>query len=224
MGDTLKSALRAFAGETTTEVAQEGVSIVAEELGRKLSNVNSAGQSVDDIKERLWQTAQQTAEAMAIPIVAGGGVRLTRGVKAQGRMNTAIQVANDYQNNLMDTVAKAAQASEVFKDMPETGEALLQHFSDSGVTPGQIFIKPETVQKIFFQDENPELMQAARAMGITPESLEENLVLGSDVAVDFSKAATHIMRDPERYSAMRPDMRFDPAMPGGAPCMPLGQT
>ncbi|WP_298997034.1 hypothetical protein [uncultured Desulfovibrio sp.] len=213
VGDTLKSALRAFAGETSTEVAQEGVSIVAEELGRKLSNVNSAGQSADDIKERLWQTAQQAAEAMAIPIAAGGGVRLARGVKAQERMDTAMQTARDYQNNLMDTVAKAAQSSEVFKDMPETGEALLQHLSDSGVTPGHIFIKPETVQKIFFQDENPDLVQAARDMGVTPESLEENLTLGTDVAVDFSKAATHILREPERYEAMRPDMRFDPAMP-----------
>ncbi|MFV0347415.1 MAG: hypothetical protein ACK5JO_02430 [Halodesulfovibrio sp.] len=213
VGDTLKSALRAFAGETSTEVAQEGVSIAAEELGRKLSNVNSAGQSAEEIKDRLWQTAQQAAEAMAIPIAAGSGVRLARGVKAQERMDTAIQAARDYQNNLMDTVAKAAQASEVFKGMPETGEALLQHLSDSGVTPGQVFIKPETVQKIFFQDENPDLVQAARDMGITPESLEENLTLGTDVAVDFSKAATHIMREPERYEAMRPDMRFDPTMP-----------
>lgn len=214
IGETLVSALRAFVGEEVTELGQEGVAIAAEEIGRTLAtSVNIAGQSWADIGERLLDTAKETAIAMAIPIGVGGGARLARGVRGQERHDTALQKAQEYQNTFMDTVARATQTSEVFTDMPETGEALLQHLADKGVAPQQVFIKPEAVQRVFFQDGNPDMLRAAAAMGITPESLEENLSLGTDVAVDFPKAAAHILRDSARYDGLRSDMRFDPTMP-----------
>lgn len=212
LGDAGLAALRGIAGETGTEVLQEGVDIVAEDVGRRLAGVNQAAPTVGEVASRLADTAIQTIESTALVAGAGGAVRGARHYAVANQRENLLSRIQEAQSKTLDTVAQAVQESPVMKDMAGTGEALMQHLADEGVTPETIYIKPEAVQQIFFQDENPDLMAAAAEMGITPESLQENLALGTDVAVDFAKATTHILKDPERYAALKQDMRLEPSM------------
>ncbi|MCR5563992.1 MAG: hypothetical protein K6F46_11645, partial [Desulfovibrio sp.] len=212
LGDAGIAAVRGLLGETGTEVLQEGVDVVAEEAGRLISGVNKAAPTIGEVASRLAETAIQTIESTALVAGAGGAVRGVRHYAVANQRESLLADLQDAQSRTLDTVADAAQNSPVMKDMAGTGEALMQHLSDEGVTPQTVYLKPEAVQQIFFQEENPELMAAAADMGITPESLQENLTLGTDVAVDFAKATTHILKDPERYAALKPDMRLEPSM------------
>ncbi|MBE6441465.1 MAG: hypothetical protein E7022_03915 [Desulfovibrio desulfuricans] len=212
LGDAGLAALRGIAGETGTEVLQEGVDIVAEDTGRRLSGVNRAAPTLGEIGARLTDTAIQTIESTALVAGVGGAARGARNYARNNRRESLLAQIQDAQSRTLDTVAQAAQNSPVMKDMAGTGEALMQHLADAGVTPETLYIRPEAVQQMFFQEENPELMAAAADMGITPESLQENLTLGTDVAVDFAKATRHIMADPQRYEALRQDMRLEPSM------------
>lgn len=213
LGTTFAAMLKAAGAEVGTEMAQEAVDITAEEAGRRLSGINRAEITNEEIRQRLVETLQQTLESVAIPVAAGG---VARGVRNRRARVDALDSLVETQRATLDTVANAAQNSPVIRDMPETGEALVQHLSDAGVAPKQVFLAPEAVQQEFFQEEDPELMAAAEALGITPESLEENLALGTDVAINFAKATQHILSSPERYAALRDHMRLSPAMPTGA--------
>ncbi|MDE7240993.1 MAG: hypothetical protein K2N62_03795, partial [Desulfovibrio sp.] len=208
VGEGALAFLRGVTGETATEVLQEGVDIAAEEAGRRLSGINEAAPTAGEIVSRLAETTVQTVESTALLAGFGG---INRGVY-QHRRALKLEDLQETQERTLDTVAEAVQHSPVMKDMPGTGEALLEHLAEGGVLPKQVFIRPEAVQQTFFQTEDPECMAAAADMGITPESLEENLTLGTDVAVDMAKASAHILKDAELYAALKPDMRLAPDM------------
>ena len=182
--------------------------LAVEDAGRRLSGINEGAPTAGEIVGRLAETTVQTVESTVLLAGFGG---INRGVY-QHRRARKLEDLQDTQERTLDTVAGAVQNSPVMKDMPGTGEALLEHLAEGGVLPKQVFIRPEAVQQTFFQTEDPERMAAAADMGITPESLEENLTLGTDVAVDMSKASAHILKDAELYAALKPDMRLSPDM------------
>lgn len=212
VGEGALAFLRGITGETATEVMQEGVDIAAEEAGRRLSGINEAAPTAGEIVGRLADTMVRTVESTALIAGAGGISRGAYQHRRAKKLEGALGDLQETQGKTLDTVADAVQNSPVMKDMPGTGEALLDHLAEQGVLPKQVFIRPEAFQQTFFQTENPDLMAAAADMGVTPESLQENLTLGTDVAVDFAKASAHILKDAERYAALKPDMRLAPDM------------
>ncbi|MDY0258636.1 MAG: hypothetical protein RBR41_03090 [Desulfovibrio sp.] len=213
LGDTVIHTAKGLAGEIATENIQEVGAVITENIALSTSNVNQAYTGVGGTFERMWDTTKETAKGMALFAGAGGGARLVRNMRAQGKFDSAMSQLADYQASMMDSIAKTAQQSTVFKDMPETAQSLVQALADGGKVPENVYLKPEAAQAYFYQEGNPDLMQAAEAMGITPEVLEESLTLGTDLVVPTQLAATHIMQDAARYEALKPDMRFDPAMP-----------
>ncbi|MBQ9407273.1 MAG: hypothetical protein IJU37_11135, partial [Desulfovibrio sp.] len=216
IGSGAVTALRGIAGEVATENLQDVVDIVAEDVGRRFAGGVKAPATVGEIAGRLWETTTQTLESVALLGGAGGIVRGVHNYTRNNQREDQLASLADNQKRIVDTVAQAVQSSPVMQNMGDTGEALIQHLSDNGVTPETLYLTPEIVQQVFFQSEDPALMAAAAEMGITPESLQENLTLGTDVAVPFSKASTHILKDPERYAALREDIRLSPAMPTDA--------
>ncbi len=213
LGDTVVHTAKGLAGEIATENMQEVGAVITENIALSTSNVNQAYTGVGGTFERMWDTTKETTKGMALFAGAGGGARLARNMRAQGKFDNAMSQLADYQASMMDSIAKTAQQSTVFKEMPETAQSLVQALADGGKVPENIYLKPEAAQAYFYQEGNPDLMQAAEAMGITPEVLEESLTLGTDIVVPTQLAATHIMQDAARYEALKPDMRFDPAMP-----------
>lgn len=208
----LRSA-RGVSGEVLTEAVQEALAILAENAALSTSNVNQAYTGFGEGAERVVGTAKETVKAMLIPGGAGFSARMGRSIRAQGKFDNAMSQLADYQASIMDSIAKTAQQSTTFKDMPETAQSLVQALADGGIVPENVYLKPEAAQVYFYQEGNPDLIQVAEAMGITPEVLEESLTLGTDIAVPTQLAAAHIMQDEARYEALKPDMRFDPDMP-----------
>jgi hypothetical protein len=71
--------------ETVEEVAQEGIGIVAEDLGALFSGMGM-DVSVEELKNkgfRLWNTAKESAQAMAFLPIPGAAVDIRAGVKGK---------------------------------------------------------------------------------------------------------------------------------------------
>ena len=216
LGSNVAAMLKAGLGEVATEVSQTGVDILAEEAGRRISGVPVAAPTTSEIIQRVGETITETLTAVALPVLTGGGARAAHGAWRNQQYSRALESLGEHQASIFDSIARVAQNSEVLQKMPGTGQEFLRALADAGVAPKEIFIKPEKIQEVFFQDQNQELMAAAQAMGITPESLAENFELGTDVAVNLEKATAQIFNDEGRYQALRKDMRLHPEMPSEA--------
>jgi hypothetical protein len=228
LGQGALSALKAVAAETGTEVLQEHVGMAAEELGRRSSNIDVAAISGDEYLARIGEVIEETVIATALPMGLAGGARAYRDIRHQSRYDEAMKTAVDNRNLVLDKLAETARNSRVFEELPETGEELLTALAENGAIADTVYIRPEAAQRVFFQsgvDEtgemsggsvNPEFGAIAAELGISPESLQENLTLGTDVAVPVQKAARHLFRNEGLYNALRGDMRFEPEVPTDA--------
>ncbi|MDR1658946.1 MAG: hypothetical protein LBR94_01220, partial [Desulfovibrio sp.] len=216
----LKAAL-GIAGEVGTELGQEIVNLAAEEIGRRNSVIDVAAPSAKEVRDRLFDVVKGTIEATVLPMGLAGGVRVYRGARRQD----ALQELSAARSRLFDTLVDAARNSRVLEELPENGEALISALAESGVVPETVYIRPEAAQRVFFQgaleedaegggavnpERSAELERLAAELGITPESLEESLTLGTDIAVPTEKAVRHLFRDEGLYNSLRGDMRFDP--------------
>ena len=209
-GKALKTGLKTVGVETATEVSQTAAENVGQHVAIGMSDVNKAQKSGKEWMGDIMDTIQQTGEAMIIPSVFGGAVHARHYSKS--RQDQIIEMGQR-RLKISDKTAEFMQASEVAKKDPEVVEKLMQTMQDNGTLPEQVYIKPEALQEVFFQDGDEELMQAAEKMGVTPEKINEAMALGTDVAIDYSKAASGIMADKMRYAKLRNEMRLDPSDP-----------
>ncbi len=171
----------AVLGETSTEVGQELVQIVAEEWGKSLNSTDIEHATPEQIQQRLESIAEQTMKAMVILGVPGAGMAMVGHVRAShraGRVSTIHQQLHE-----------AAQESKLAKRDPDL---FALHMDEvlKNVGHGDVSIPADALIAWLDQQADPKKM--AQDLGV------ENMLtvahsLGQDVTVPRAMFAKHIL-------------------------------
>ena len=194
---TMRS-LTALATEVGTEALQEGAVIAAEEVAKNTGHLDIAPITAGEAVSRMAGAGKE-AFAAVLPLAVGGGAGRT----FVNRRRQATQANMQTLDNLHTLITE----SETMHHAPDLAAEYVQRIGENGGV-GEIYIRPEAVQRVFFQSQ--EGIAQASAMGITPETVAEALALDMDIAVPMNTAATHIFADERHYSALREDIRLNP--------------
>lgn len=198
MSEASRKILVAAGAEVVTEGLQEGVVIAAEERAKKTGHMEIAPITRYEAMGRMYDAGKE-AFAAVLPLSVGGGTVRTF---ANRRLQQAQANAD-----MLEQLHTLATESETLKNAPELAREFQKRLGEEGGA-GELFIRPDAVQRVFFQTR--EGQAAAAALGITPEMVAESIALDTDLAVPMDMALQHIIGNERVYSSLAPDMRTSP--------------
>jgi hypothetical protein len=183
----------AVGGEVTTEVLQELVQIIGQNIeAAKDSDVEAV--SMDEAVERVAEIAKRTAKAMVVLGPIGATTNLISTVAETKRVQT------DQQK--MDSMAAVAENSKVRERDPARFESFVD---DVMVKAGREFVWVDGQALIQFARETQQPGIISR-LGIDPQALEDGRKFGAGVRIKSSKLLAQVVGDD--YEALAPHIRY----------------
>lgn len=186
LGQFAKSYAGAIAGETTTEVLQEGSNVIGEELAKMGSDgtfktlLNSAEER-EQAMQRLADIAQQTASGMVLVGLPGASIHGASGAYAARRASRNEQ--------LFLALGEGVTNSTTFKNLPESVQEIVKRATQDG--PIENVYAPVEQFDTYFQSAKIDPAAVADELGIR-ERWEEAQRTGADLAIPMPKYATVI--------------------------------
>ncbi len=194
---------KAVGTEVTTEVAQQGVQLFAEQLGRQASN--DRGSAFDSIgSERVWtelsETAMQTLMGMALLGIPGGSVTTIGGL-----LDAAD--ATERQSMIL-ALGENAAASKLRERLPEKFEELVTRIREQGpVTDVGI---PIERFNLYFQSQGMDPAAIAREVLSDPSRYEEAVASGTgDLVIPLEEYASRLAAT-AHHKGLAADIRLRP--------------
>lgn len=197
-----KGYLTGVAGETVTEVLQEGVSITADEIARALGSDKASRLTTEEgrkeIVDRLVGVAVKTAQGMAVLGAPGPTFAF---VRDQRRAAEAEQ-----NGRFFEDLATKATESKVAERNPDAFQRLVTEAAAG-----------EPIETIYV--EGSKFAEVLQQAGVTPAQLDaiapglgarvtEAAVSGGDVVIPTGEYAAKLARRPEIDGALRPHLRL----------------
>lgn len=197
-----KGYLTGVAGETVTEVLQEGVSITADEIARALGSDKASRLTTEEgrkeIVDRLVGVAVKTAQGMAVLGAPGPTFAF---VRDQRRAAEAEQ-----NGRFFEDLAKKATESKVAERNPDAFQRLVTEAA-AGAPIETIYV------------EGAKFAEVLQQAGVTPAQLDaiapglgarvtEAAANGGDVVIPTGEYAAKLARRPEIDGALRPHLRL----------------
>lgn len=189
--------------EVVTETAQQGVNLLAEQLGRNAANAQ--GLAFEDIPggrvtEELATTAVETFYSTLL--IGGFGGAVT----TMTDLNRVAQARAD--EDALGQMVGLTEASALRQRDPEKfREALQAQLQAEGGTP-YLYADAERVE-ILLQENSVPLAQFAQAVGVPEVELADALARGGDVRFPTPSVMANLVGTPI-FEAMKPDVKLRP--------------
>lgn len=194
----------AVAGETATEVVQQGLQLAAESDIRTLSNwlddTTLPGVGMERVGHELLSTAVETAIGTVLIGLPGGAATT---VADMGRVQAA-QATRDR----LEMLSASAKGSALRERAPEVFRELAARQVEATGGARNVYVEAERVQALLQENEvsEDEFVQAA---GLTPEAWRAATALtGADVVIPMPDFVARIAGTP-LGDALLPDVRLE---------------
>jgi len=179
----------AISGEVITEISQEWVNIVAEEIGKEFTGKDNITQ--EEFIERTAQIAEKTFKAMVLLAVPGGAVNIVVDTK---------EVMEAKRNK--ETLDKIV---EIMKTVDLEQEVVAEHFSEVLTDLGFSKVNIPADKLAEWIDNTGDTTMISR-LGVEGQ-MDEAIVTGGDVVVNADKFAKEIALN-DNYDALAPHVRM----------------
>lgn len=196
-----KEYAKVVGAETATEIVQEGVNILAEQVAQHIDFKNFEGalndpKQRDEIFDRLFATGSEVFRGMALLGLAGSGANLTSDYAA------ARKARRD--QDLVRAIGEDAKDSKLLKRVPEKYREFI------AATKGNVqnVYIDSTEFKQFFQSKQVDPIQVAEELGISPQ-LEETSLTGGDLSIPLESYAEK-MAATEFHNGLASKIKFRP--------------
>lgn len=174
------------AAEVTTEVFQEVVNITALEIGKVLTDTDLEAMSQSEIEERLEAVAIETFKAMSVLALPGPSANFASQITT-GKRSTD-------NADLLERMHQILQDSKLRERAPDKlAEVSGQVMEQSGIT--KIFVSGPAMSEFIAAQPNPE--EYAAQIGITPDQLDNAISFDTDIPIDPTKFAQHVLMSPD---------------------------
>lgn len=188
-----KRATAAYGGvvtaEVATEVAQEIVNIVGEEVGKAFTDTETTKLTADDVKERLTEVAVKTFQAVTV-LAAPGSIKQYRADKANANQAVA-------DRDTLEQTGEAIRNSPLYARDPE---AAIEHAQE--VLP-EVRIPAEELLRVITEREGDPAEALAR-LGVA-DQVDKAIAAGDDIVLSPEAHAKLHALDyaPELYDHVR---------------------
>jgi hypothetical protein len=188
--------VKAIGGETSTEVMQEVVSVIGEQLAGTISYEDFQGQDFNQNVDRILNTATETMRGMALIGLAGPGLNLhvdyAKAKKAQRNKELMLSLGDETKN------------SKLFKRAPGKYNEFIAKIKGK---VSDVYIDAQQFDT-YFQSKNIDPSEIARQLGVESK-LAEARIIGGDFEIPLENyaeklAATDFHPDLVNYIKFEP--------------------
>lgn len=191
VGKTATSIAGAIGAEVVTEMAQENVNIIGEEIAKTASNFVEANPTTwEDVKERNLDTAFETLKATFLALGGVGGTLTYRSNIKKARQSS--QKALDIQNAI-----DAINGSSLAKENPNLLEEQIAKTIGNSKEREYNYLPAQEVYETLFQSD--EGIALAKKLGIYEVDLADAIALDMPIAIKTEKALAHLY--PSKFGA-----------------------
>lgn len=190
-GTALRRVGKEVAVQAGTEGAEEGFSNLGETVGTKTGF-------------NLQQFADAVGAGALVGAGLGGSVEGTKAAFEQYQGAVEARQRGQQENEQVDALSKIVQKSKLLERDPEKLADAVASLKSSGMS--NVYVPAEAVMTLFQSE--PDSAQAFEAAGIDRQSVQESLVLGSDVAIPMEAYLVRIA--PQYHGALGKAARLSP--------------
>ena len=209
LSNAIKSRVAKFVGqygqgvaaEVITEVTQEMVNVVAEELGKEFTDADLKAATPEEIGQRLQDIAEKTFKGMLVLGAPGPSINLAT---QYGNVRKA-----ENNKKVLDKMHEALMDSKLNKRSPDALADLASKVMDVNDVKS-VYINGETFQKWVAQgwwSEQQDMPTFMNNVGISDIQLQEAMALGTDIKIDGDKFGRYVLTDPN-FTSISDDIRI----------------
>ena len=184
--------LRRFAGdylkllgsEVATEIAQEGVQIVGEEVAKAYGGESFAPATAEGIVERLGETAGESIISFSLGLAPGPAMSAA-GIGRTVRADEAVRKS--------DIVEGTIEATKDLKIVARNSDAARSFIGTitEGSPVESVYVNPRTIQTMFQEGRIEDVGEVLESLNVEPDAFAEAVATGADMEVplaDFVQA------------------------------------
>lgn len=188
-----------IAAETTQEVLQEVTNVVAAEVAKASTAGDFSPATVEEIGNRIWGIASETARAMVVLGPLGPALNLRSDIRAAR--------AGERNRETFEALGQAAQGSRLIQRLPEKAREFVESVTAGG--PLESIAIPVEEWSTYWQGKGVDPAAAAAEVLADPSGYAEALATGSDLVIPLPRYVSKIAGT-EHHAGLVEDLRLRP--------------
>lgn len=171
----------AWAGEVSTEVLQEIVTMEATEMAKSLSEGDFESMTQEEWSSRVQEIFSKVGRGMAVLSAPGASVNFASDIQRVGRGRNEQQRISE--------LMKAAGDSELRTNNKERFRQLVRQLGDNS-DASTVYINPEGIERLFQEGAIPPDVQEMESVQKLQQEYEKAVTEGRDVEISLEDMAT----------------------------------